>query len=1014
MQQQGDVNTPRKRGVNVRKLLWWAGIIIVLGVLARSVLQSQGIGLPGSSTTGSSAGPGVAPSATPQSPTATPQTTKIQGKTVVGVPGPIILMNPGIVRTGTNVSVSGFGFDPQAQLDLVIKQGAGTGHALATVYADKTGSFTASFPLPPGLASGPFVVQAQQRNSDKAAQSTGSVTNGAAFVKLGAEVGKVGDMVGWSGSGFASGETVSVYWNSLGSQPLANFHADGGGSIKATVQVPFAAIGENSFIFVGTKSQSPVTASFLVLTLYPTVKPSSYALQADNPMSFSGVGFGPNERVLIFLNSMNGPPIGTAQTDEKGNFKNAGTILLPFTLKGKQTIVFIGEQSRAPTTIGFTILPYTPIAQASIYGGLPGTTLSFYASNFARNEVVHVYIGRGQGGGGNMVACFQTNGKGQAGAAGSYVIPGNAQGKLVFTLVGSESGASAAAVVTVMPSAVPVQIPAQPPFTCPLDQPAQNPAQAPAGGTPGGQAPQAPAGGGAAPGGQAPQAPAGGNPGGGAAPGDQGPQPPQPPQPPQAPTGANPTGQVPQLPTAAHSALQPRLAQPVPAVSLALLTGLASGGMSASHRVAETQSSAITRRHKSPPVHAPAPPDFTGGISIPSWITISGLVWLGLIAVLGVLLLVRAGFDWRREMRAWTYGLDAYSGEAGHSRSQHLRSQMPLTSATQAPSAVERTAVAHGVAADGVSQVRLVSHEHDLGWPMPRIAPAGARSVPVFLAGGERGLVPQVAGVVDVGITRRVGPNEDSLLMLIAHVRVKTGLQPFGLFVVADSLGGCESGKEASHRTTEIIADRTLARLAGDRPVGAISFTGVLAQAVASANAELCAQNDVRHTNVGATVTAALLTGDVAHIVNVGHSRTYAYSPMQGLRQVTKDHTIIAGLVAAQLLPPIAMYTHPRRRQLHRCLGRQDYSQVDTFQIIVEPEDRIMLCSSGLWEMVRDPEIESILRAVADPHLAAQKLVAVANRNGGQNTISVIVARTLGDLVMPEVQPCQLGPEAHA
>src|SRR6185369_11872694 len=108
------------------------------------------------------------------------------------------------------------------------------------------------------------------------------------------------------GSGFASGESVNVYWNSLGGEPIATFRADGGGSVRANVQVPFAAVGNNSFIFVGEKSQSPVTASFLVLTLYPTVKPSSYALQADNSLSFSGVGFGPNERVLIFLNSTNG------------------------------------------------------------------------------------------------------------------------------------------------------------------------------------------------------------------------------------------------------------------------------------------------------------------------------------------------------------------------------------------------------------------------------------------------------------------------------------------------------------------------------------------------------------------------------------------------------------------------------------------------------------------------------------------------------------------------------------
>ena len=78
-----------------------------------------------------------------------------------------------------------------------------------------------------------------------------------------------------------------------------------------------------------------------------------------------------------------------------------------------------------------------------------------------------------------MVACFLTDGKGAAGAQGSYTIPANAQGKLTFSLVGARSGATAAAVLNVMPSLVPVQVPPQPPFTCPLDQANQTQPQAP-------------------------------------------------------------------------------------------------------------------------------------------------------------------------------------------------------------------------------------------------------------------------------------------------------------------------------------------------------------------------------------------------------------------------------------------------------------------------------------------------------------------------------------------------------
>ena len=130
----------------------------------------------------------------------------------------------------------------------------------------------------------------------------------------------------------------------------------------------------------------------------------------------------------------------------------------------------MGEQSRAPSTVSFTVLPYMPSAQASTYGGFPGTTVTFYATGFARNEVVHVYVGRTQNSTGTMVSCFRTDDKGNAGAAGSYVIPSNAQvGKLVFGLTGSKSGGTATAVMAVAAAPTPVQVPAQAPFTCPLD-----------------------------------------------------------------------------------------------------------------------------------------------------------------------------------------------------------------------------------------------------------------------------------------------------------------------------------------------------------------------------------------------------------------------------------------------------------------------------------------------------------------------------------------------------------------
>src|SRR5258705_5912652 len=131
----------------------------------------------------------------------------------------------------------------------------------------------------------------------------------------------------------------------------------------------------------------------------------------------------------------------------------------------------MGEESRPRSVVPSTVLPYTPIVQPSTYGGFPGTTISFYATGFAHNEVVHIYAGHTKGTLGNMVGCFQTNEKGAAVAVGSYMIPGDAQGALGFALVGTKSGGVGVASINVTAPPSPVHTPPQPKFTCPLDPP---------------------------------------------------------------------------------------------------------------------------------------------------------------------------------------------------------------------------------------------------------------------------------------------------------------------------------------------------------------------------------------------------------------------------------------------------------------------------------------------------------------------------------------------------------------
>ena len=465
---------PRKARGKGRKFLLVTLAALAL-LVAVSWLLNQPVGKEAIDTTGLG-NHQAAPTTSPITPTPAIPTpiVKVRG-TPVGpttlAAGALILLNPGVVRQGTSMGVNGSGFDPRAIVDLSIKQRkSGPGQVVGFARTDKYGNFYENLIVPDTLSSGTFFVEASERGSTNVAQAAGVVAGGAPQLKLGTQVGKPGDMIVVSVHGFSPDEMIKVYWNTMSGDPVATLQADGGGSIgQAPVQVPYGAAGINTFLFVGAKSQSMVAATFYLLSLYPSVKLSSYAVRADHQMSFSGAGFGPGERVLVFLNSAIGQPVAVIQTTQHGTFANAGGLLVPFALKGRQSLIFLGEESRASVAVNWTVLPYMPSAQASTYGGLPGTTVSFYATGFARQEVVYVYVGHIHDQRGNMVSCFLTDDKGNVAAAGSYVIPGDAQGKLMFTLVGSKSGGTATAAMNIMAPPAPVQVPAQPPFTCPLN-----------------------------------------------------------------------------------------------------------------------------------------------------------------------------------------------------------------------------------------------------------------------------------------------------------------------------------------------------------------------------------------------------------------------------------------------------------------------------------------------------------------------------------------------------------------
>lgn len=215
-----------------------------------------------------------------------------------------------------------------------------------------------------------------------------------------------------------------------------------------------------------------------------------------------------------------------------------------------------------------------------------------------------------------------------------------------------------------------------------------------------------------------------------------------------------------------------------------------------------------------------------------------------------------------------------------------------------------------------------------------------------------------------------------------------------GLFIVADGLGGQDSGEVASRLATETVWERLCQRiwlpfLRGELPPPDESEEA-LVEATQAANEAVYRARTARASQMSTTLTMALVVNQIAYIANVGDSRTYRWTP-DGLQRITRDHSLVQRLVDTGQITAQEAYAHPRRNIIYHSIGDRPQVEVDAFRCPLDEGDRLILCSDGLWEMVREEGLEEILLAEADPRRACQRLVEYANMAGGDDNISVIV-----------------------
>jgi serine/threonine protein phosphatase PrpC len=172
-----------------------------------------------------------------------------------------------------------------------------------------------------------------------------------------------------------------------------------------------------------------------------------------------------------------------------------------------------------------------------------------------------------------------------------------------------------------------------------------------------------------------------------------------------------------------------------------------------------------------------------------------------------------------------------------------------------------------------------------------------------------------------------------------------------------------------------------------------VAIEDQLRTAIQEANKAIFQYGDRKSSarGLGSTVTAALVRNDQAYIANVGDSRTYLFRDNH-LQKLTEDHSLVAKLVESKQITDEEVYTHPQRNLIYRSLGAGHRNvEVDIFHEVLRPGDKLLLCSDGLWEMVHHQDLEELLKEQSNPQVLCDKLITLANMNGGEDNITAII-----------------------
>jgi serine/threonine protein phosphatase PrpC len=242
--------------------------------------------------------------------------------------------------------------------------------------------------------------------------------------------------------------------------------------------------------------------------------------------------------------------------------------------------------------------------------------------------------------------------------------------------------------------------------------------------------------------------------------------------------------------------------------------------------------------------------------------------------------------------------------------------------------------------------------------------------------------------------------NEDAALFIRPSAKDVRPSKGF-LAVVADGMGGHAAGEIASHMAVETVAKTYFDRDESSEESLFFALTK------ANRNIWQAAARNARQKGMGTTCTAVAIVDNRLYLGHVGDSRAYLLKKGQ-IFQLSKDHTYVQDLVDQGVITPMEAEKHPERNVLTRAMGTHNKLEIDVAVLpyLFEEDDRLFLCSDGLYDYLSNDEIASLM---LNPSLseAASQLIDLAKQRGGHDNITVLLVERVSAETFQPIKPTQ-------